>query len=404
MPLEVLTSFIELIEEHPNSVYLSCVGDTLYAHNLAERPSLNDATKACEDIKLSTLEKHYTEMKNKINERLKTLQAKLKKGQPITSEEEEWMDGDGNLVDAELLMEKISFNASYAEKVEVLDWHHQKGKNQSKTAAHFDKIYPHLKIKQPLISKWFKDEAAIRSKNIESNNLSTKRLQAVSYPQVKEALNKWMKQAMHLNLTVTEAATGDPKTQAKDLFNVNQLTAMKMAKKAWESVSQQTVSNCWGATKICTQIAYGGCSERIQTTIDQDEAFLLSQLDTLETIGAVLRVNRMLIQSLLNPEGENDLATTVYTEEEISNMVKAQENEDQVDDDDEPERPIVQPTKKQMVNHISQTLMYLDGKDDPESNALSNLLEKYQQKLVNNVHFNGQQTTLTNFFKPVGQA
>ncbi|KNF01910.1 hypothetical protein PSTG_04734 [Puccinia striiformis f. sp. tritici PST-78] len=295
MPLEVLTSFIKLIEEDPNSVYLSCVGDTLYAHDLAERPSLNDATKACKDIKLSTLEKHYTEMKNKINERLKSLQAKLKKGQPITSEEEEWMDGDGNLVDAELLMEKISSlatnkktmnlgssdikaflqilnrcseiisaknklleskknpkkktekpaekssntnsnpnnkrkldnnertskskisnpnnnqmtskskisNASYAEKVEVLDWHHQNGKNQSKTAAHFDKTYPNLKIKQPLISKWLKDEASIRSKNIESNNPSTKRLRAVSYPQVEEALNKWMKQAMHLNLTVT---------------------------------------------------------------------------------------------------------------------------------------------------------------------------------------------------------
>ncbi|POW18089.1 hypothetical protein PSHT_06154 [Puccinia striiformis] len=211
-----------------------------------------------------------------------------------------------------------------------------------------------------------------------------------------------------ISLFSEEAATGDPKTQAKDLFNVNQLTAMKMAKKAWESVSQQTVSNCWGATKICTQIASGavvkGCN---QTTINQDEVFLSSQLDTLETIGAVLRVNRMSIQSLLNPEGENDLATTVYTEEEIFNMVKAQENEDQVDDDDdedEPERPIVRPTKKQMVNHISQTLMYLDGEDNPESNALSNLLEKYQQKLVIDVHFNGQQTTLTNFFKPVDQA
>ncbi|KAI9625448.1 hypothetical protein H4Q26_016246 [Puccinia striiformis f. sp. tritici PST-130] len=132
-----------------------------------------------------------------------------------------------------------------------------------------------------------------------------------------------------------------------------------------------------------------------------------ADIDTLETIGAGLRVNRMLIQSLLNPEGENDLATTVHTEEEIFNMVKAQENEDQVDDDDdenEPEHPIVRPTKKQMVNHISQTLMYLDGEDNPESNALSNLPEKYQQKLVIDVHFNGQQTTLTNFFKPVDQA
>ncbi|POW05320.1 hypothetical protein PSTT_09806, partial [Puccinia striiformis] len=47
-------------------------------------------------------------------------------------------------------------NTSCAEKVQVLDWHHKKRNNQTKTSAHFQKIFPLLKIKQPLLSKWLK--------------------------------------------------------------------------------------------------------------------------------------------------------------------------------------------------------------------------------------------------------
>ncbi|WAR53221.1 hypothetical protein PtB15_2B652 [Puccinia triticina] len=65
MSLEMITSVIKLVKTNFTSIYLSCVGDTLYAHDLAERPSLNDATKDCKDVKLSLLEKHFREMKAK---------------------------------------------------------------------------------------------------------------------------------------------------------------------------------------------------------------------------------------------------------------------------------------------------------------------------------------------------
>ncbi|KAF8219759.1 hypothetical protein L208DRAFT_1153510, partial [Tricholoma matsutake] len=49
-------------------------------------------------------------------------------------------------------------NVTLAQCIEILDWYHKNGKNQSKTAKHFDSIYPNLKMKQPLVSAWVKDE------------------------------------------------------------------------------------------------------------------------------------------------------------------------------------------------------------------------------------------------------
>ncbi|KAJ7740354.1 hypothetical protein B0H16DRAFT_1277451, partial [Mycena metata] len=54
-------------------------------------------------------------------------------------------------------------NASLAQRIEILDWHHAQAKpSQSKTAAHFGPIYPNLCIKQPLVSSWLKDESKWR--------------------------------------------------------------------------------------------------------------------------------------------------------------------------------------------------------------------------------------------------
>jgi hypothetical protein len=49
--------------------------------------------------------------------------------------------------------------ATNKERIKILDWYHKNGKNQSLMAMHFDKIYPHLHLKQPLVSSWVKDEA-----------------------------------------------------------------------------------------------------------------------------------------------------------------------------------------------------------------------------------------------------
>jgi hypothetical protein len=54
-------------------------------------------------------------------------------------------------------------NATLAQRIEILDWHHQHGGNQTATAKHFALTYPNLKIKQPLVSSWIKDEAKWRA-------------------------------------------------------------------------------------------------------------------------------------------------------------------------------------------------------------------------------------------------
>jgi hypothetical protein len=43
-----------------------------------------------------------------------------------------------------------------------------------KTAKHFTGIYPKLKVKQPLISSWLKDEVAIQAKEKVAGNSCTK--------------------------------------------------------------------------------------------------------------------------------------------------------------------------------------------------------------------------------------
>jgi hypothetical protein len=37
--------------------------------------------------------------------------------------------------------------ATIAQRIEILNWHHQNSKNQTKTAKHFDPIYPNLRLK-----------------------------------------------------------------------------------------------------------------------------------------------------------------------------------------------------------------------------------------------------------------
>ena len=47
----------------------------------------------------------------------------------------------------------------------------------------------------------------------------------------------------------TEELEKEERTPMKDMFKVNQLVAMRISTKAWDSLSASTIANCWGATK-----------------------------------------------------------------------------------------------------------------------------------------------------------
>ena len=51
--------------------------------------------------------------------------------------------------------------ATVAQKVEVIEWYHANGRNQSKMAKHFDAKWPELGVKQPKVSDWVKKEKDI---------------------------------------------------------------------------------------------------------------------------------------------------------------------------------------------------------------------------------------------------
>lgn len=94
-------------------------------------------------------------------------------------------------------------NATIAQRIEILDWYHEHScptKSQVKTAAHFDKIYPNLRLKQPIISDWIRNEAKWRKEWAEQQSSgkagNIKRTKQTEHPQVNEMLELWVAKAM----------------------------------------------------------------------------------------------------------------------------------------------------------------------------------------------------------------
>jgi hypothetical protein len=113
-------------------------------------------------------------------------------------------------------------NAMLSQHIEILDWHHANGKNQSKTAKHFDPIYPNLKIKQPLVSAWVKEEAKWREEwaSTVGGTHTAKRARQTQHPDVAEMLDLWVSKAMADNLLITGEVLRQKWTKFADLAGV----------------------------------------------------------------------------------------------------------------------------------------------------------------------------------------
>lgn len=97
-------------------------------------------------------------------------------------------------------------NAMLAQRIEILDWHHSNGKNQSKTTRHFAPLYPNLQIKQPLISSWVKDEVKWRdqwSRANQQGEKASKRARQTEHPEVSEMMALWVTKAMADKILLT---------------------------------------------------------------------------------------------------------------------------------------------------------------------------------------------------------
>ncbi|CAH7669958.1 hypothetical protein PPACK8108_LOCUS4621 [Phakopsora pachyrhizi] len=93
-------------------------------------------------------------------------------------------------------------SSTYQTKLEILNWYHANGKNQSRTAQFFSKKYPDLNIKQPLISSWLKFEDQIRFKARLNHDKGiskpggrdgeVRRMRERLYPKINQLLKEWL--------------------------------------------------------------------------------------------------------------------------------------------------------------------------------------------------------------------
>ncbi|KAI6017368.1 hypothetical protein BKA83DRAFT_4465217 [Pisolithus microcarpus] len=204
----------------------------------------------------SILKRGLTKLRDQIQSRKAKLIAELKAGQPISEVDEVWLDDDGNLVDEEQVVETLDNasdydwgverlnsqdkgivqklqrlgggdapsrkhkhkdleifvvrnpsakfhkkeNATLAQQIEILDWYHANGKNQKQMAAHFNKIYPSLYLKQLRISVWLQDEAKWQAEYEGNANLSRS---------AKKMLDLWVSKAMADNILLTGKTFAD---------------------------------------------------------------------------------------------------------------------------------------------------------------------------------------------------
>ena len=236
---------------------------------------------------LDILKKGLATLEKQVKERHKQLASRISTGQPISAEEEEWLDNGGNLVDevhvvntlgkasnyekayngledkykaAVLRLQKLAKgdkaavagnkrkclsvilllnmtankhqgketkskeygstrskekqatpvfvkkeNATLVQRIEILDWHHANKATQKATAAEFNKKWPNLSLKQPIISEWLRYEEKWRKQWEQSNGSgrSAKRVCQTQHPEVTEMMDLWIAKAMADNINLT---------------------------------------------------------------------------------------------------------------------------------------------------------------------------------------------------------
>jgi hypothetical protein len=108
------------------------------------------------------------------------------------------------------------------QRIKILDWHHEHKSKQKATAEHFNKIWPNLTLKQPIISEWLRDEEMWQKKWTESggSECSAKRVRQTLHPEVTEMMDLWVTKAMAHKIQLTGEVLRQKWTAFADLAGV----------------------------------------------------------------------------------------------------------------------------------------------------------------------------------------
>jgi hypothetical protein len=96
-------------------------------------------------------------------------------------------------------------NMTLEQRIEILKWHKTNKAKQWETAAHFNDIWPNLKLTQPLISDWERNAEKWQKQWEQSNSSgrSAKRVCQTQHPEVTDMMDLWIAKAMADNIILT---------------------------------------------------------------------------------------------------------------------------------------------------------------------------------------------------------
>jgi hypothetical protein len=203
-----------------------------------------------------------------------------------------------------------------------------------------------------------------------------------------------------------------------EIYDIDQLEAMRLADAAWHEVDTTTIRNCWKKAAILppSSLPVLNPSIPVSSLLNVDDTHgledpvtivekqLESALDELVSTGALQASNRMDIEALLNPADESHVIDET-TDEEICQAVldarKAQEEGpinggDNDVDDDAPVEPC--PTRREVLQAAAVINKYIDGVDDPSARKLEGILASFKRQMRLEMSSSMNSTHLTDYF------
>ena len=180
-----------------------------------------------------------------------------------------------------------------------------------------------------------------------------------------------------------------------EIYEINQLDAMRLANQAWNEVDTTAIQNCWRKAGILPDMAPSPLiqpsfpiASPIHTTETHDdsiaraEALVQDVLDDLEKTGALQPSNRMSITEFLNPAAEthnlleateNDIYEAVMDAQRVRNGLNV--DDDDLENDVAPAKP--GPTRREALQAVLTLQEYVGTINDPFVRKLEVMLNSF---------------------------
>jgi hypothetical protein len=189
-----------------------------------------------------------------------------------------------------------------------------------------------------------------------------------------------------------------------DIYDIDQLQAMRLADLAWKQVTPKTIANCWRKSGILPDRSHP--SESAPAIDDESddandaEKGLLDSLEQLQEVGVLQKSNTVDLEDLVHNPAEQIIEDA--TDEEIADAVRKlhqaeEDREKNGGDDDEEIDP--KPSRQEALQAVSTLSRYLADLDDPFARSLEAALSSFGRETRREATEHMITTKITDYFR-----